>query len=231
MAAIQPERILEIVESLISRVITAVDEPTVGSEYRGRTEKAIAVPPITRAGRRTAGTQYARSRLVDEFLIVLALQALLVRRRWRTRLQPGLDRGVLCVKIRQVRNKVLDDGQVRQRVDLDIALDAVDRERACKRIAAINIHRAGAADSLATRTAKCQRRVNLVLDLDQRVENHRPAVIHIHLVSINTWIVSGGWIVAINGELPDISRTFGRRKVLAFRNARVPGESEFSHNR
>jgi hypothetical protein len=44
-----------------------------------------------------------------------------------------------------------------------------------ERVGAVDVHRAGAADALAAGAAEGQRRIDLVLDLDQRVEHHRPA--------------------------------------------------------
>src|SRR5210317_1112145 len=73
VAAIQTKRILELVEALAGRLVTAVDEPTVCGQQRSRPEIAIAVPPVARATRRAAGTEYAGRRLVDEFLVFLAL--------------------------------------------------------------------------------------------------------------------------------------------------------------
>src|SRR5262245_17366611 len=50
VAAVQPERILQRIESLAGRFVAAVDDPAVGGEQRGGPEKAIAVPPVARAG-------------------------------------------------------------------------------------------------------------------------------------------------------------------------------------
>jgi hypothetical protein len=61
----------------------------------------------------------------------------------------------------------------------------VDRLGAGQRVGAVDVHRAGAADAFAAGPAERQRRVDLVLDLDQRVENHRPAAAQIHLVGID----------------------------------------------
>src|SRR5262249_54503707 len=46
VAAVEPERILEIVEAVAGRLVAAVFEPAVGLQQRGWSEEALAVPPI-----------------------------------------------------------------------------------------------------------------------------------------------------------------------------------------
>src|SRR3954471_10469246 len=60
VAAIQPEGILEIVETFAERFVTRVDDPAIGREQRRGPEIALAVPPVARAGRGAACTQDAR---------------------------------------------------------------------------------------------------------------------------------------------------------------------------
>ncbi len=231
MAAIQSKRVLEFVEALAGGVIATVDQPAVSRQQRGRTEVTITVPPVTRAAGRATGAQDAGRRLVDELLVFLALQALPIRRRRRARLQPRLDGGVLRIEIGQVADEVLDDRQVRQWIDPDITFDTVDRACAGQRVAAIDVHRTGTADALATRATKRQRRVNLVLDLDERVQHHRAAAVEIDLVGIEARVVSAIRVVAIDGEAPDVRGAIRRREVSAFLDSRVLGESDFSHSR
>src|SRR6188472_3755784 len=49
VAAVEPERVLEIVEAVTGRLVAAVLQPSVGLKQRGRTKEALAVPPIARA--------------------------------------------------------------------------------------------------------------------------------------------------------------------------------------
>jgi hypothetical protein len=61
---------------------------------------------------------------------------------------------------------------VRQWVDLGIfALLAVDPAQTGKCVLPVDIHRAGAANTLSARPTKCERWVNLVFDLDQCIKN------------------------------------------------------------
>src|SRR5215470_17071655 len=46
VAAIEPERVLEIVEPLAGRLVAAVDDPAPRLQKRGRAEEAIRVPPV-----------------------------------------------------------------------------------------------------------------------------------------------------------------------------------------
>ena len=65
VAAIEPERIFEIVEPLAGRFIAAVDDPAVGLQQRGGAEIAIDVPPVARARGRAAGAQDALVEAVE----------------------------------------------------------------------------------------------------------------------------------------------------------------------
>lgn len=47
-----------------------------------------------------------------------------------------------------------------------------------------DIHGAGAADALPAGAPERQRGVHFVLDLDQRVQNHRPTVIQVNLIKL-----------------------------------------------
>src|SRR5262245_47499017 len=65
VAAIEAERVLEIVEPFAGRLIAGVRDPACCLQQRGRTKEAIAVPPIAGAGGRTAGAQDALIKAVE----------------------------------------------------------------------------------------------------------------------------------------------------------------------
>ena len=79
VAAVEPERVLEIVEPLAGRLVAAVLEPAVGLQQRGRAEEALAVPPVARAGGRAAGAQDALVEAVELLAVLVALLPLLLR--------------------------------------------------------------------------------------------------------------------------------------------------------
>ena len=54
---------------------------------------------------------------------------------------------------------------------------------------AVDVHGAGAADALAAGAAEGQRRIDLVLDPDQRVEDHRPAIVAVDVVGVDARVV------------------------------------------
>src|SRR5688572_12135810 len=59
VAAVEAERILELVEPLALHLVAAVGEPAIGLEQDGGAEEAVRIPPIARAGRGAAGAQDA----------------------------------------------------------------------------------------------------------------------------------------------------------------------------
>ena len=215
VAAIKPERVLELVESFAGGLVARIDDPAVRSEQRGGTEIAIAVPPVTRAGRRTAGAEDAGRRPVDLFLIFARLRALAIGRRGRTRLQPGLHRRVLRVEVGQVGHEVLHHRHVRQWINLHVPFDLAAGLRAGQRVEAADVHRAAAADSFTAGAAKRQRGIDLVLDLEQRVQNHRTARVHVDFVGVHSRVLPGVRIEAVDDELADVFRARGRLVGLA----------------
>src|SRR5277367_3313673 len=106
MAAVQPERILELIETLAGRLIAAVDDPPIGRKQRRGPQVSIAVPPVARAAGRATGAKNASRGPIDLFLVFLGLQALAVRGRRRASLQPGLDRRILGIEVRKVGDQV-----------------------------------------------------------------------------------------------------------------------------
>ena len=133
----------------------------------------------------------------------------LLRRRRRRGLQPRLDRGILGVGMGQVGDEVLDHVHVRQRGDLHLALEVGDRGGAGEAVAAVHVHRARPADPLAARAAEGQRRVDLVLDLDQRVEDHRPGLVEVDGVGVEARIGAAVGVVAIDFERLEPLAVFG----------------------
>ena len=79
-----------------------------------------------------------------------------IRRRRAVRLQPRFDRAQLRVNLRQIGHEVLHDRHVRQRRDAHRAFHLIDRLQAGERVAAIDVHRAGAADPLPAGAAEGQ---------------------------------------------------------------------------
>src|SRR5690606_11461708 len=59
VAAVEPERVLELVEALAGRLVAAVGDPAVGLQQNRRSEVAVAVPPVARAGGRAAEAEDA----------------------------------------------------------------------------------------------------------------------------------------------------------------------------
>ena len=107
MTAVESERILKIVEPVARRFVSAVDQPAIGLKEHGRTEKTFSIPPMTRASRCAAKAEDALLVSIDFVPILGRLKPLFfgVRRR---RLKPGFYEGILCEKMRDVRNQVLD---------------------------------------------------------------------------------------------------------------------------
>ena len=216
VAAIETERILEPVEALAGALITTVGKPAVGLQQDRRAEILVLVPPVARARRRAAEAQDALPHAIELGAVLGRLPALAVRRRL-IRLQPRLDQLVLRVQSGQVGDEILQDRQVRQRRDPARSwLEAVDRGQTGERVGPIDVHRAGAAHAFTAGSPERQRRIDLVVDLDQRVENHRSALIEIDFEHIDRRVGVLVRIPAIDPEALDV------RAILSVRGQCLP---------
>src|SRR5499426_1236848 len=184
VAALEAEWILEVVETLAGRLVAGVLDPAVGLQPRGRAQEALAVPPVARAGGRAAGAQDALVEAIEFQAVLVALLPFLLRGR-RGGPQPRLDRSVLGVEVGEVGHQVLHHRLVRQRIDLDRTFDVVRGLGAGERVGGVDVHRAGAADALATGATEGERGIDVVLDPDQRVENHWPAIAAVDIVGVH----------------------------------------------
>lgn len=229
MAAIEPERILQIVQPFAGHFITAIGQPAVRLEQNGRAEELVAVPPIAGTSSRAAGAQNTFIQPVQLFTLFWRLKPLLTTWRGADRLQPRPDRSVLCVKMGEVRDKILDDFHVRQRRDAQFAFDIIDRRRAGEAVLAIHVHGARSANPLTARPAKGECRINLVLYFEQSVENHRAAAIKIHFEGVVTRVLTTVRIVAIDLESFDARRAFGLVTFPGLANLAVLGEGKSGH--
>ena len=59
MAAVEPERVFEIVKPLAGCLVAAVYDPAVRLQERGGPEKAVAIPPVAGTAGRTAEAEDA----------------------------------------------------------------------------------------------------------------------------------------------------------------------------
>src|SRR5262249_27205883 len=91
-----------------------------------------------------------------------------------------------------------------------------------------------AAHTLAAGAAEGERRVDLVLDLDERVQDHRPAALQVDRVGVDPRILVQVRIVAVDPELLRAFRLLAvgelrRRPGLALLRSAALGQSELDH--
>src|SRR5688572_11669379 len=199
VAAIEPERVFQIVEPIAGRLVARIHDPAIGLQQHGGAEIAVAVPPVARARGRAAEAQDTLPQAVELGTFLRRLRAL-ARRRGGVRLQPRLDRGVLREDGVEVRDQIFDDRHMRQRVDLHIALHVRNVFGAGEGVGAVDVHRARPAHPFPAGAAEGQGRIDLVLDLDQGVQDHRAARIEIDLVAVDGGVAALVRVPAIDLE-------------------------------
>src|SRR5262245_8482841 len=81
VAAVEPERVLELVEALAFLLVAAVVDPAARLQERRGTEEPLGIPPVAWARGRAAGAQDALVEAVELHAVLVALLPLLLRRR------------------------------------------------------------------------------------------------------------------------------------------------------
>lgn len=103
-------------------------------------------------------------------------------------MKPWLNDGQLSIEVREIRNQILQHRLVMERIDKDCSafLLVVLRHAfgASKRILAVDIHRARAAYSLATRASEGERRIDVTFNPVQPVKDHWAAIIGVDKIGI-----------------------------------------------
>ena len=208
VAAIELEGILQLVQTLRRGLITAVDDPAIGMQQRCWPEVFVAIPPVAGAGGGAAGAHHAFIQPI-ELLAVLNRLTPFLGGGVGLGFQPGHDRGMLGIKMRQVRDQILDHWHMRQRVDFDVTLDLIQPVDTGQRVDTTDVHRTGATDPLAAGAAEGQGWINLVFDLDQRIQDHRTTFVHIQEIGVHLRVLAVVRVPAIDLELTHICRAFG----------------------
>ena len=161
----------------------------------------VGHPPVTGAGGTAASAQNALVHSVKALAVLGGLQVLALGEvSGLVADEPRLDRCVLVIEVAHVWHEILQHIHVRQRVNLGVLRRFVDVGEASKRVAAIDVHRAGTADTLAARATECERGVLLIFDFEKRVQNHWTAVCSVNFVVLEVRGLLGVGVVAIDLE-------------------------------
>src|SRR5215212_4067715 len=70
VAAVEPERVFEVVEPFAGGLITGIRHPAVCLQKCRRSQEAVAVPPVARAGGRAAGAEDTLVEAVELFAVL-----------------------------------------------------------------------------------------------------------------------------------------------------------------
>mmetsp|Transcript_1446 Transcript_1446/g.2907 ORF Transcript_1446/g.2907 Transcript_1446/m.2907 type:complete len:247 (-) Transcript_1446:109-849(-) len=189
MAAVHLPGVVKLGDTLLGVLVTRVDDPTVCLHEHGGSKVLLAVPPVRRARRGAARAQNALIHAIDEQALLLGLGVLLALGVCGAN-EPGLDRFVLCVEVGHVHDQVLHHIHVRQGSDGDLGRVLVHLAEAGKGVASVDVHSAGAADTLAAGATQREGGVHLVLHLQQNVKHHGPAVVHVHIVNLHAGLAT-----------------------------------------
>jgi len=194
VTSVYAEGVSEFVESFSRVLISGVNDPSVSLHKDSGTKVPISIPPVAGAGGGAAGAQDALVQAVQLGSVVHALQDLLlavVHLVLIVSLQPGLNAPVLFIEVVHVRDEILDNIHVRQRVDLGGLVVGLNLGQAGKGVHASNVHSARATDAFPAGPSEGQGGVHLVLDLDQSVQDHGATVVQVDLVVLHLGLGSG----------------------------------------
>ena len=132
--------------------------------------------------------------------------------------------------MRHIRHEILDHRHRRQRINRNRPLDVVDGLCTGECVRAVDVHSARAANAFAARATERQRRIDLVFDLQQRVEHHRTATVEIDLVGVEMRIFAVVRAPPIDLERLGPFCPLRGRPCLAGLDLAVPRQSELDHD-
>jgi len=93
----------------------------------------------------------------------------------------------------QIRDKILDDIGMRKGVDLDVGSSlSGNSAQTSKSVLSVDVHGATTTDTLTATSSEGQSRVELVLDSDEGIENHRSSLVKVQSVGLKTRLLAGG---------------------------------------
>mmetsp|Transcript_103935 Transcript_103935/g.299162 ORF Transcript_103935/g.299162 Transcript_103935/m.299162 type:complete len:253 (-) Transcript_103935:25-783(-) len=211
MTAVQLHGVIHPRQALLRELVARIRDPTVGLHQHRRAQVVLRIPPVGGARRHATSAKDALVHTVQLGPVLAALEVLLVALLLHVlALQPRLDGLVLVVEVREVRHQVLDHVAVRQRLDLDRLRARFNVQEACQAVFAVDVHGAGTADAFAARTAERERRIDLVLDLDEGVKDHWPACFQVNGVLLHERLTHLVRVVAVDPESLRLHR--GRRE-------------------
>jgi hypothetical protein len=191
----------EHLKALLCVLVSRVDDPSVGLHEHSRSQVVLRMPPVAGASRLAACAQDALVQTVQEFsilnrLCVLHINVLLLR----LSLQEWLDLLVLGIEVRHVDDEVLEHEHEHEWGDHTLLIVVLGHTTKTGQVmTTIDVHGAGTADALTARSAEGKSRVDLVLDLDQGVQEHGSAIVHINVVGhVFGTILGVAWVASID---------------------------------
>jgi len=204
VASIDGVMILKFLHALFRLLIAGVDHPAISLHQHRGAQILVSVPPVGWAGSRTASAQNA---LVHSVQFGAIFNRLVVRDLakflFALSLEIWLDLFVLRVEIRHVWYEIFDDVHMGQGINLGglrgVGFDSAETGEG---VGAVDVHRATAANPLPARSPESQRRVQLVLDLDQTIQHHRTASVEIDFIGLLVGLLSR------NVRIPSINIEF-----------------------
>ena len=197
VATVERERVLQTLTTLSTMRVTRVSHPAVSLHEDGRAKVRVTIPPVRWACRCTASTENALVQTIEMAALFWALQ-ILATARWRaSRLQVWLNTAVLLVELCEIRNQVLDNVSVWERVNVALTRIAIDAAQASERVHTINVHRTASANTLTARATESQGRVLFVLDLQKRIKNHRSGLVQVDVVGFHVRLLR--WVFWVLG--------------------------------
>ena len=213
VASVQLEGIIQFFQSLLSRTITRIFNPTIGLHQHGRSQILVRIPPVTWAGSRAAGTQDTFVHAIQLGPIFFSLQILGLSLDLGVRLQPGFNGTILFIKVPHVRDQVLENVHVGQGINLGrLGCIIINVTETCQGVGPINIHGTGTTNSFPAGSTKCQGRVLFILNLDESIQDHWTAIVQINWVGTEIGPLRLFRIPSVDLEILDFLLLIGRNR-------------------
>mmetsp|Transcript_5135 Transcript_5135/g.7816 ORF Transcript_5135/g.7816 Transcript_5135/m.7816 type:complete len:254 (+) Transcript_5135:273-1034(+) len=205
MASVQLEGVVQLLQALLGELVPAVLDPAVGLHQHCRAQVLVGAPPVGGAGGGAARAQDALVHAVQLLAVFPRLQVFHVGvLLFVLPLEPWLDGLVLVVEVGHVWHQVAMHVHVWERVDAGGVLGVGDPAQARQGVGPLDVHGTGPTDAFATRLAECKGRVLLSFNLDQGVQNHRPALLQVNGVGGHIGLATVVGVPSVDLEVLDV---------------------------
>lgn len=190
-----------LLKSLVSVLISGINNPSVGLHQNGWSQVILWMPPVRWAGWLAASAEDTLIKSIKELSVLNWLEVLLLSLSLvGLSLQEWVDWLVLGIEMTHVGAQVLEHEHHHQWWDgWFFIISLWDWAEAGQVMSSIDVHGARSADTFSAWSSEGEGWVNLILDFDEGIQEHGSTVIGVDVVAHVLWSIFWViWVASVN---------------------------------